>query len=272
MPISARPQGTIPPPDPVFASPRRPKLRPAEPRWMVVDGEPRLWLRDPLELSAESALIPAPLVPLLLGLDGTRDAPALAGEFTRRTGVALPLTAIEGFIQALGEALLLESPRQPWALAQAMAAYRAQPFRPPRAGIPRLPGRTGGPCRPVDTLRRAWTEQTAAPAVASLPAHEPGTPPQVAVLRPIGRAASLLSPHIDYARGGSLYAGTWGAALQAVASAEVVIIFGTDHAGTAGRLTPTGQRYATPWGVLPTDGEAVQSLAEALGAEEAYEE
>lgn len=91
-------------------------------------------------------------------------------------------------------------------------------------------------------------------------------------MRPIGTVSGILSPHIDYARGGSLYAGTWMAALPAVASAEVVVIFGTDHAGSAGRLTPTRQRYATPWGPLPTDRDAVDAVAVALGEAGAFDE
>jgi len=51
-----------------------------------------------------------------------------------------------------------------------------------------------------------------------------------------------------------------------------VVVFGTDHHGSAGRLTPTGQRYATPWGALPADVAAVQSLFQAAGQDVAYDE
>jgi MEMO1 family protein len=91
-------------------------------------------------------------------------------------------------------------------------------------------------------------------------------------MSPISRAAGVLTPHIDYQRGGPLYGATWMAAVPAVASAEVVVAFGTDHNGSAGRLTPTRQRYATPWGALPTDTLAVDALASALGDDLAYDE
>ncbi|MDQ3702641.1 MAG: AmmeMemoRadiSam system protein B, partial [Chloroflexota bacterium] len=109
-------------------------------------------------------------------------------------------------------------------------------------------------------------------------ASEPAVPPPLVAprldlpMRPIGTASGVLSPHIDFARGGSLYAGTWTAALPAVASAEVVVIFGTDHAGSAGRLTPTRQHYSTPWGPLPTDLNAVDAVAAALGEADAFDE
>ena len=52
----------------------------------------------------------------------------------------------------------------------------------------------------------------------------------------------------------------------------MVVIFGTDHAGSAGRLTPTRLPYATPWGPLPLDVEAVDALSAALGEGVAFGE
>ena len=46
-----------------------------------------------------------------------------------------------------------------------------------------------------------------------------------------------------------------------------MIRFGTDHHGSAGTLTLTKQSYATPWGVIPTDGPVVDALVSALGKE-----
>ena len=53
---------------------------------------------------------------------------------------------------------------------------------------------------------------------------------------------------------------------------ELVIIFGTDHSGGPGRITPTRQSYKTPLGVLSTDVGIVDRLAEALGTDEAFSE
>jgi AmmeMemoRadiSam system protein B len=64
----------------------------------------------------------------------------------------------------------------------------------------------------------------------------------------------------------------WRAAAQAAREAELVIMFGTDHQGGAAALTLTHQSYATPWGVLPTDGGVVDALAEALGEDAAFAE
>jgi len=82
----------------------------------------------------------------------------------------------------------------------------------------------------------------------------------------------VISPHIDYQRGGLVYAEVWRAAAPAANEADLVIMFGTDHQGSNGTVTLTRQSYATPWGVLPTDQALVDKLAEALGEKTAFAE
>jgi AmmeMemoRadiSam system protein B len=93
-------------------------------------------------------------------------------------------------------------------------------------------------------------------------------------LAPIDTAhvRALVSPHIDYPRGGPIYAQVWQAASEAIRAAERVIIFGTDHMGGEGRLTLTRQSYGTPWGDFPTDLEAVDAVATTIGEEAAFGE
>jgi hypothetical protein len=245
-----------------------------------VEGEDRLWLRDPLELAGRSqaVLIPAPLVPLLAGCDGTRDAAALGRQFAARTGMTLPAGTVEQLVDALDGALLLDSPRYRQALAQALDAYRRLPFRQPMIAGRGYPAE--GPA--LDDRFRdyapAWTAEAAVGAVERAAATTLAggvRPPELAPMAPLGPlrpAGGVLSPHIDYQRGGPLYAVTWVAAISAVATADVIVIFGTDHHGSAGRLTPTRLPYATPWGTLPLDGAAVDALGAALGESAAFEE
>jgi AmmeMemoRadiSam system protein B len=82
----------------------------------------------------------------------------------------------------------------------------------------------------------------------------------------------LVSPHIDYARGGLVYAHVWKQARDAVKAADRVLLLGTDHNGSAATLTPTRQSYATPYGVLPTAVDVVDRLAATLGRETAFAE
>ena len=96
------------------------------------------------------------------------------------------------------------------------------------------------------------------------------------VLKPITNnqqpvtSRGIISPHIDYARGGAVYASAWQAAANAAQQADLVIILGTDHQGTGQLFTLTDQHYATPYGVLPTAHVINKDIAQAIGTQRAY--
>jgi AmmeMemoRadiSam system protein B len=71
--------------------------------------------------------------------------------------------------------------------------------------------------------------------------------------------AALVAPHIDYQRGGHMYARAY--ATLPVDPPELVIVFGTDHNGTEHPFTLTRKPFATPLGDVATDVALVDSLA-----------
>jgi MEMO1 family protein len=229
---------------------RLPKLRSLDIRPYQHEGRQYLLLRDPAQLSTRTLLIPQPLALLLAFCDGTRDAAGLAAAFQEHYDVMVPLALVEELFATLDEAIMLENERAEHARLAALAAYRNAPYRPPTlAGLSYpadekalwrllqdyLEGTNGVEPRPVD-----WS-------------------------RPVG----LLSPHIDYPRGGPVYAQVWKRAAQAVREADLVVLFGTDHYGTD-PFTLTRQDYATPYGTLPTARWLVDALAEVIGEEAAF--
>ncbi len=209
-----------------------------------------LLLRDPLNLSSTSIAIPRPLAPVLALMDGTRDAAALEAALQVRAGVRLAPGLLDKLLSDLDVAYLLENERFIQAKAAALAAYRQAPFRALTLD--------GGSLAPRSDMAGAQLQAY----IDALPKAEP-----VAKPRPI---RGLVSPHIDYQRGGAVYAEVWRAAAQAAREAELVIILGTDHQGDHGTITLTQQSYATPWGVLRTDRDVVTTLARALGEESAF--
>jgi hypothetical protein len=245
-----------------------------------VEGEARLWLRDPLELAGrgQAVLVPEPLVPLLAGWDGTHDAAELGRRFEARTGMALPPGTVERLVDALDGALLLDSPRFREALDRAGRAYRQQPFRQPTIAGRGYPADGAALDARFREYAPAWTAGAAEGVIDRAGAGALGggvRPPELAPMAPLATerpVGGVLSPHIDYQRGGPLYAATWEAAVPALAGAEVVVVFGTDHHGGGGKLTPTRLPYATPWGPLPLDVAAVDALGAALGGAAAFEE
>lgn len=211
-----------------------------------------LLLRDPLHLSDASLAIPQPLAPLLALMDGTRDEAALEAALMIRAGVRLAPGLLSQLLADLDEAYLLDNERFASAKAVALGDYREAPFRPV-------------------TLDGASFPDAPDEATAQLQGYVDALPPADPDASEVS-VRGVVSPHIDYQRGGAVYAEVWRAAAQAAREAELALIFGTDHQGSDGSLTLTHQSYATPWGVLPTDRQLVEALAEVLGEEAAFTE
>ena len=211
-------------------------------------GQQGILLRDPLRLADQAVVLPTALAPLLDLCDGTRDENALRALLAVRGGVQIGPATLAQVLAQLDEALLLENDRFAEAYAAALREFRTAAFRPmvsPGANYPEDP-------------------QALEAALTSYFHKADETAPQSSVS---GREIrGLISPHIDYGRGGEVYAGAWQRAAEAVSEAELAIVFGTDHIGGA-KLTLTHQKYATPWGVFPTAGGIVDEVARAVGSE-----
>ncbi len=233
--------------------PEYPKLRLLEPQLVDYQGQRMIYMHDSLGIAKDGALIPQPLAPLLSLCDGTRDISGLRSGLLLRTGNTLPEAVIRQIVQQLDEALLLENGAYQDAAADLMRRYRAARHRPPSHAGAVYPGDAAG-------LRRAMVRYCAQTPIAD------------AAGAPDGALAGMLCPHIDYARGHRTYAELWQRAKPSLRDVELVIIFGTDHSGGLGALTPTRQSYRTPYGALPTDTDLVDGLADVLGHRRAYRE
>jgi AmmeMemoRadiSam system protein B len=74
----------------------------------------------------------------------------------------------------------------------------------------------------------------------------------------------VLSPHIDFRRGGPTY--TWAYhALAENCQATTFIILGVAHQACRSRFILTEKDFETPLGILQTDRDRVRHLAQALG-------
>ena len=225
-----------------------PKLRAVDPRPIVHGGRPSILLRDPLQLTEGNIVIPQQLAPLLALCDGTRDIGGLRASLAVRFGVRVGSGVLEQLVGALDEALLLDNDRFAQALEHALTTYRQAPFRPPALAGQSYPADSDALRRLLDGYLDAADDESEADA------------------------RGLVCPHIDYPRGGPVYARVWKRATEIAKAADLVVLLGTDHYGADGRLTLTRQHYSTPFGVLPTAREVVDGLAEAMGQDEAFGE
>jgi len=224
----------------------KPKLREVEVHFVQQAGQQGVLLRDPLRLSNQAIFLPLSLSPLLELCDGTRDEAGLRASLAVRAGIQLGPATLERILAQLDEALLLDNERFARAYAGALQDFRTATSR---SAI------LAGESYPADPealereLRTYVDEAEQQENVAE------------------GEIRGLVSPHIDFERGGVVYAQVWRKAAQAVRGAEIAIIFGTDHIGGEAKLTFTHQRYATPFGVLPTANGIVDAVARELGPE-----
>ncbi|MCB0064062.1 MAG: AmmeMemoRadiSam system protein B [Caldilineaceae bacterium] len=228
----------------------RPKLRPLDIRHHIQQGQPYFLLRDPQKITVQTLLVPQAFGPLLALCDGTHDLDQMALLFRHKVGVPVDSSLVAELLTVLDDALLLENERFHTAYQAVVEAFRTAPHRPPSlAGLsyPREP-------------QLLWRHlQDYLEAVADV------DPVTVDWTHPLG----MLSPHIDYERGGDVYAQIWKRAAQVAREAELVVILGTDHYGSD-PFTLTRQNYATPYGTLPTAQPIVDALATVIGEEAAF--
>jgi AmmeMemoRadiSam system protein B len=224
-----------------------PKLRPVEAQPVVHRGRSFVLVRDPLQLSEGNLIVPRALSPLLSLCDGTNDVRAFPEILSSQFSIAASEEDIEHVLESLDQAFLLENERSFQAKAAALSDYQRAPFRPP------ILAGNAYPAEP-DDLQEYLDSYLAKIDVPSSNASE---------LR------GLVSPHIDFARGGDVYAEVWQRAELAVQAADLIVIFGTDHFGPDTSITLTHQNYATPYGTLPTPKLLVDGIAESIGVEKA---
>lgn len=233
-------------------TPDRPRLRPLEMKWLRDGAGQVLYLRDPAGVAPHAVFVPPFVAVILSFCDGEADLAQISATFEARTGQSISTDQLTDILRQLDEALLLDSPRFRAAQQALLEAYRAAPFRAPA---------------------HAGRVYATDPSALQTELAEYGDQNGLVVSDRADRdLRGVVSPHIDYQRGGPVYAATWQLASEAVQRAELVIVFGTDHCGSPGQVTLTRQSYATPFGVLPTARDVVDAVAEAIGPDEAFAE
>jgi AmmeMemoRadiSam system protein B len=231
----------------------RPKLRHVQISRGQQHGQQVLVLSDPCGLSDCAVILPASLAPVLELCDGTRDVATLRTVLELRTGLRVGPDYLEKMFAALDRALMIDNEHFAQVYEEAVGKFRAAPSRPPTMADRVYPANS------------ELLEQV-------LCGYFDGLLPDAENMTKADEVRGLVSPHIDYQRGGVVYAGAWRWAAKAVRAAEVAIILGTNHFNGQKLVTLTKQNYSTPWGVLATAGDVVDAVASALGEREVFAE
>jgi hypothetical protein len=222
--------------------PERPCLRPIEAFPAEIEGERIICLRDPASISEAVLGLSVDVIPILAALDGTRTILDIQAAESRRQGRIVLRSEIEEVVRTLDESLFLQSPRFQAVYAALTDSFRQQPSRPAfHAG-------RAYPAEPEEL--RQWLD--------SFFAHPDG-PGVVEAAASRASVAGILAPHIDFQRGGPVYAWAYRALAEAE-PADLYVVLGVPHQGIEGPAAATLKAYDTPLGPLEVDHDFVAAL------------
>jgi AmmeMemoRadiSam system protein B len=225
----------------------RPRLRPIEAFPVQHNGQMLLAFRDPSGIGKELVLQPLGVAMVEL-CNGERTRDEICAEFTRKYNRALSRGDLDALLQKLDDSHLLDSDGFRTYSANLFGEFARSPVRPAQFAGKAYPG---VPAELSRFLDESFT-----------PPNGPGRPQPGSGALP----KALIAPHIDFHRGAPAYA--W--AYQSLAAApldalpELVVVFGTDHAGSENAFTLTRKHYQTPLGQMETDIPLIDKLCAAV--------
>lgn len=225
----------------------RPKLRRLGGRRIDHHGRPHVVLDDP------HGLFPPQLVTLdgYLGIvrhfDGRTPLAEIQSRMERQTGQHVPMSELRALVEQWDRAMVLDSPT----FRSFLHAYQTEPVRPAA-----LAGRSYPDAeRALRGQLNSFFEQ---PRAA-------GRPRPNGASTGGGRVRGVLSPHIDFARGGHVY--TWAyRSLVERCDADVFVVFGVAHQGTDHRFALTRKDFFTPLGTVLNDSLFMGRLLDLAGS------
>lgn len=223
-----------------------PRLRPVEIFPVQMEGQELFCIRDPQSLAEPPIFLNRMLVFIVSRMDGTNSLRDIQADFCRATGEILPMEDLEGLVKQLDQRHYLDS-----ALFRSYYETLVQEFRKVSVRAACHAGsayEADGPAL-ISQLHSFFVHP-----------EGPGECKVSGASRPL---RGLISPHIDFARGGPTYAHAYGA-LAAHPEADRFIIFGTCHNPMLQRFALTLKDYETPLGIAETDREFVRRLASKL--------
>lgn len=222
-----------------------PLLRsPLDVRFEKAGSQEILLVRCPLGISKSPiGLIPA-VAPILSCFDGRHSVPDITARF-QPYGVREEL--IHELIKLLDENLFLATPRFSAAESQYRVDYHARHSRPPAlAGLSYslTPGELSG-------------------TLSTYLAHGSNR-----IVRAPENLVCLISPHIDYRRGGECYGITYSS--FSLAPHDLLILIGTSHQYSEHLFHLSAQHFETPIGALTCDAPFIHRLAALYGTDRGF--
>lgn len=220
-----------------------PKLRwPLDIRLEKIEEQEVLILSCPLGISPQPLILVPEVAPVLSCFEGNMKIDEILEKFSN---AGLQREALEDFISLLDKNLFLATPRFFAAEKQIREEFISSPVR--KSSLAGL-GYSSSPqelAREVDGyIARAGRKEI-----------------------PKGKIAGIVSPHIDYRRGGAVYGATYANLDE---GKRLYVMLGTGHQYSRRVFHLTRKDFATPLGAAVCDNEFVTALATAHGWERSF--
>jgi len=224
----------------------RPQLRPLSGRRVDHQGQAFVALEDSLGLFTGQVLIPIEAYHRIVRhFDGSSTLTELNDLVHRETGQPARLADLEALVARLDQAMVLDGPT----LDAFTQKYARQSFRP---------SSHAGRSYPADptVLRQEIAGYFSGPGGAGAPSTQP-----TKTANPI---RAVLSPHIDFGRGGPVYSHAYRSLFER-SDADIFVILGVAHQYCKHRFALTRKDFETPLGTARTDLTFVDHLARMAG-------
>ena len=231
-----------------MASLDRPRLRPLSFSRLEHEGAEFVAMEDSLGVVPAPVLVPwAGFQRVVRHFDGTASLVEIQARILRETARRIPMAELQDLVEHLDRAMVLDGPT----FAAFLDAYRRERVRPAALA--------GG--------SYASTERALRAQLAGFFADREGAGPPGDDREPTGATLrGIVSPHIDFARGGPVY--TWAyRRLVEDSDADTFVILGVAHQYCRNRFALTRKDFETPLGLVRTDRAYVDRIAALAGGD-----
>ncbi|NOT00481.1 MAG: AmmeMemoRadiSam system protein B [Phycisphaerales bacterium] len=219
---------------------QRPRLRPVEARPLGDGQAGKFAVHDPTGLSEAVLTVSEPALFILSLLDGRHTLDEVSAKFELRYRQPVREETLRGLIGNLDGAQLLDGPAFTAYVERLRSAYRSARVRPSVFGT-----RLGS----TDEVRSMFDEMI----------------PQDGWSRPAGViVVGLITPHLDYPRGGPCY-GHGYSALRGRTCPKRVVIVGTNHFGRSMSVVATAKPFETVLGETAVDAAFLDGVEARCG-------
>jgi AmmeMemoRadiSam system protein B len=218
-----------------------PKLNPIEAFPVEHEGQRVICLRDPNHLSDKVLLVSQETVFIISLFDGINSIEDIQTKCEEKFGERVPSDEMEQLINHLDDALFLDSEK--------FKNFKHQIVEDFNSSNVRVSSHAGLSYPDEAEELNKWFEKF----FNEDQKKEPYSAPK-------GKIKGLISPHIDFTRGGHLYARAYRE-LDENCEADTYIIFGTSHyAEVENPYILTRKNFETPLGISDTDNNIIDKM------------